>query len=371
VKTLLRSERAFVRRRDGESFLVRPAARSASRLSEVAAEIVEGLAVPTTADALCARVSAHFDVGPEECARAVNGFVDELIALGVVETRPAAEAQPAMRRRYLDLLKRTLVNLVYAEDALRLDTVLRDGPGADKLARQRLLRDVRYERPDAYAELVAAKRDGSLDGFWGARLAHTMIGLDGLENLERCAHRVFADGVPGDFLEAGVCHGGASIFLRALQVAYGEYDRATWLADSFAGVPPPTHPVDREHDLDLTEERVPWMAAGLDGVRDNFETYDLLSDRVRFLPGLFAETLPDAPVERLAILRIDGDLYASTRDALEALYDRVSEGGYVIVDDYGCLEPCRIAVDEFVAERGLDVELNQVDWTRVCWRKTA
>jgi O-methyltransferase len=345
--------------------------RSEARLSAVAAEIVEGLAVPTTADALCARVSARFDVGPEECARAVDRFVNELAALGVVETRPAAEAEGPLRRRYLDLLKRTLVNLVYAEDALRLDAALSGMPGADRLARQRLLRDVRYERPDAYAEVVATKREGGLDGFWGARLAHTMIGLDGLENLERCAHRVFADGVPGDFLEAGVCHGGASIFLRALQVAYGESDRVMWLADSFAGVPPPTHEVDREHGLDLTEERVPWMAAGLDAVRDNFETYDLLSDGVRFLPGLFADTLPDAPVEKLAILRLDGDLYESTSDALEALYDRVSEGGYVIVDDYGCLEPCRLAVDEFIAKRGLDVELNRVDWTRVCWRKTA
>lgn len=336
----------------------------------MAAEIVEGVAVPTTADELCARLSARFDVGPEECARAVDGFLDELIALGVVEARPASEAPPPLRRRYLDLLKRALVNLVYAEDALRLDTVASGDLDTDQVARQRLLRDARYERPDAYAELVAAKREGGVDGFWGARLAHTMIGLDGLDNLERCAHRVFADGVPGDFLEAGVCHGGAAIFLRALQVAYGEGDRATWLADSFEGVPPPTHQVDREHELDLTEERVPWMAAGVQAVRDNFETYDLLSDGVRFLPGLFADTLPDAPVERLAILRVDGDLYSSTRDTLEALYDRVSEGGYVIVDDYGALEPCQIAVDEFLAERGPDVELDQVDWTRVCWRKT-
>jgi O-methyltransferase len=351
---------------------VRPAARSESRLNPVAAEIVEGLGVPTTVDALCARLSARFDVDPEECARAVDDFVAELTVLGAVETRVAAEAgsEPAARRRYLDLLKRTLVNLVYAEDALRLDTALSGDLPSDRLARQRLMRDVRYERAEAYAEVVATKREGSLDGFWGARLAHTLIGLDGLDNLERCAYRVFADGVPGDFLEAGVCHGGASIFLRALQVAYGEDDRTTWLADTFAGVPPPTHAVDREHELDLSEERVPWMAAGIEAVRDNFATYDLLSDRVRFLPGLFADTLPDAPIDRLAILRIDGDLYSSTRDALVALYDRVSAGGYVVVDDYGCLEPCRIAVDEFIAERGLDVEIDQVDWTRVCWRKT-
>ena len=275
-----------------------------------------------------------------------------------------------MRRRYLDLLKKTLVNLVYPEDALRLDLALSGELGDDPLEARRLLRDVRYRRPDAHAELVAAKHDGTLGGVFGSRLSHTMIGLSGLDNLERCASKVFADGVPGDFLEAGVCHGGASIFLRALQVAYGEEDRVTWVADSFAGVPPPDHPVDREHELDLTEERHPWMAAGIEAVRDNFATYDLLSDNVRFLPGLFADTLPSAPVERLAILRLDGDLYASTRDTLAALYDRVSPGGFVIVDDYGCLKPCRLAVDEFLAERGLEVELHQVDWTRVCWRKT-
>lgn len=314
---------------------------------------------------------ARFDVGRDECARTVNGFVEELAGLGAVETRPSAEPPSALRRRYLDVLKRALVNLVYPEDALRLDALSSEGGlSGGSLADRRLLRDIRYQRPDAYAEVVGSKLDGSLDGFWGARLTHTMIGLSGLDNLERCADRVFADGVEGDFLEAGVCHGGASIFLRALQVAYGEGERATWLADTFAGVPPPTHEVDREHDLDLTEERVPWMAATLEAVRDNFETYDLLSEGVRFLPGLFADTLPAAPVERLAILRIDGDLYSSTRDALDSMYDRVSPGGWVIVDDYWCLEPCRQATDEFIAERGLDVELNQVDWTRVCWRKT-
>jgi hypothetical protein len=363
---LLRAERAYVRRRHGETFLVRPADRAESRLNPVAAAIVEGLAAPTTADALRARVSASFDVGAEECAQAVDGFVDDLARLGVVERSTATDGPPPLRRRYLDLLKRTLVNLVYPEDALRIDAAL-DGTASGDT---RLLRDVRYARPGAYDEVVASKLDGGLDSFTGARFAHTMIGLSGLDNLERCAHRVFADGVQGDFLEAGVCYGGAAIFMRALQVAYREEERTTWLADTFAGVPPPTHEIDREHELDLTEEQVPWMAASLETVRDNFATYDLLSDRVRFLPGLFADTLPDAPVERLAILRIDGDLYSSTHDALEAMYDRVSDGGYVIVDDYGCLEPCRLAVDDFLAERGLDVELHQVDWTRVCWRKS-
>ena len=364
---LVRSERAYLRHAAGESFLVQPSARSQLRLNPVAASIAEDLAAPITREELHARVLARFDVPAKVGTQEADRFVGELAELGLVETRD--EAGPDMRRRYLDLLKKALANVVYPEDALRLDLALSGDLPGDPLEARRLLRDVRYRRPEAYDDLVAAKQEGALGGAFGSRLAHTMIGLSGLDNLERCASRVFADGVPGDFLEAGACHGGASIFLRALQVAYGEEGRATWVADSFAGVPAPDHAVDREHELDLTEERHPWMAAGLEAVRDNFATYDLLSDNVRFLPGLFADTLPSAPVERLAILRLDGDLYASTRDTLTALYDRVSPGGFVIVDDYGCLAPCRQAVDEFIEERGLEVELHTVDWTRVCWRK--
>jgi O-methyltransferase len=125
-----------------------------------------------------------------------------------------------------------------------------------------------------------------------------------------------------------------------------------------------------DEGLDLTEDAVPWMAATLEAVQDNFRIYRLLSDNVVFLRGLFQDTLPDAPVERLAILRIDADLYSSTRDVLTVLYDRVSPGGFVIVDDYGALPQCRQAVDEFVQERALDIDLRWVDWTRVCWRKT-
>lgn len=367
---LVLSERTYLRSSGGEAYLVGPGPGTQLRLSVVAAAVAQELSSPITREELHGRLIDRFDVSAEACSEEVDRFVAELEARELVEVLEEPAPDGELRRRYLHLLKRALVNLIYPEDALRLELALTGELTGDAVRDQRLLRDVRYERPRAYDELVTAKREGKLALPLGGRLSHTMIGLTGLDNLERCAATVFADGVPGDFLEAGVCHGGASIFLRALQVAYDEAARRTWVADSFAGVPPPAHSVDREHRLDLSESRFPWMAAGIDAVRDNFATYGLLSDEVRFLPGLFADTLPTAPVGRLAILRIDGDLYSSTRDALTALYDRVSPGGYVIVDDYGCLPPCRLAVDEFVAERGLDVEIVRVDWTRVCWRKT-
>ena len=79
--------------------------------------------------------------------------------------------------------------------------------------------------------------------------------------------------------------------------------------------------------------------------------------------------MPHAPMERLAILRLDGDLYESTMDALRALYDRVSEGGFVIVDDYGVFENCRTAVADFRAARGITEPIQDIDGSGVFWRR--
>lgn len=169
-------------------------------------------------------------------------------------------------------------------------------------------------------------------------------------------------------MEAGACQGGASIFMRALQVAFGEERRAMWVADSFQGLPVPTFEVDVP--LDFRESKVPWLAASLQAVQDNFRTYDLLSDQVHFVEGWFSESLPAAPIGPLALLRLDADLYESTTDVLTALYDKVVPGGFIIIDDYHAFRACRSAVDEFRAARGITDPLRRVDWTAVYWQKT-
>ncbi len=72
----------------------------------------------------------------------------------------------------------------------------------------------------------------------------------------------------------------------------------------------------------------------------------MLGDNVQFIKGWFKDTLPDAPINQIAVARLDGDLYASTMDALSNLYGKLSIGGYLIVDDYALVE-CRQAVDDF------------------------
>ena len=367
---LLRAEGVELRREQHRTVLANPRGPGPLALNDVGTAIAERLGAPTTLASVCEHLRASFDIEPDECAAAVDRFVADLRERGLVETYGGTTAGTTLRRRYLDLLARALVNLIYPEHELRMEHLARHGVSDDPRGDARTLRDIRTQEAETLAALVGSKVEGHN---WRGQVtsqAHTMIGLRRLENLERCAARVFADGVPGDFLEAGVCQGGASIFLRALQVAYDEADRRTWVADSFAGLPAPEHPQDVAHGMDFTEPAQPWLAASLESVQENFRTYDLLSDHVRFLPGWFADTLPSAPVEQLAVLRVDADLYASTRDALDALYDKVSLGGYVVIDDYCAFEPCRAAVDEFRSGRGITDELHRVDWTAVFWRKT-
>jgi O-methyltransferase len=155
---------------------------------------------------------------------------------------------------------------------------------------------------------------------WPAR-AHTMIGLKRLANIRTCVEAVLDAGIPGDLIETGVWRGGATIFMRAILKARGVADRLVWVADSFAGLPPP----DTEHyphDEGITLHRFPQLAVSLERVQENFRRYGLLDEQVRFLKGWFRDTLPSAPIERLAVLRLDGDLYESAIQALDSLYRR-------------------------------------------------
>ena len=198
--------------------------------------------------------------------------------------------------------------------------------------------------------------------------AETMIGMRRLDNLEHCVRDVMENDVPGDLMETGVWRGGASIFMRAVLKAFDD-PRSVWLADSFQGLPRPdsiTYPADEGDSL----WRRTKLAVSVDQVKANFARYGLLDDQVHFLIGWFSETLPTAPVERLAVLRLDGDLYESTIVALRALYPKVSPGGYVIVDDWGAVPACKQAVLDFRREVGITDVIHEVDWTGAYWQRS-
>ena len=265
-------------------------------------------------------------------------------------------------RLYLDLMKRTLTNLIYADSEVHICN------GEDRFWTRWLVkllagRGIKLARPLPFD----LKR--RIEGEDWPPTAHTMIGVRRLDNIQECVEQVLAQSVPGDLVETGVWRGGGSIFMRAILEAHNITDRRVWVADSFEGLPPPNaekYPADSGFRLDLCSE----LAVSLDDVKANFQRYDLLDDRVCFLKGWFRDTLPHAPIEKLAVLRCDGDLYESTMDSLVNLYPKVSRGGFVIIDDYNALSVCKKAVHDYREANGISDTIVPVDSSAVYWRRT-
>ncbi|SRX82255.1 Macrocin-O-methyltransferase [Methylacidiphilum infernorum V4] [Mycolicibacterium parafortuitum] len=259
---------------------------------------------------------------------------------------------------YLDLLRRNLTRYGMRERV----------PSKWPLRRKVLYKAVNTLSPLrlGLSPFTENKRELGLD--WPAE-AETMIGMKRLTNLQECVETVLKEDVPGDLIECGVWRGGACILMRGVLAAYGDDTRRVWLADSFQGVPrsdPDNYKADKGIRADF--------AAGIlgvseDEVKANFERYGLLDDQVRFLPGWFKDTLADAPIESIAVLRLDGDLYESTIQALDALYPRLSPGGFCIVDDYRAVKACEMAVTDYRTKHGITAEIVDIDGTGVFWRK--
>jgi O-methyltransferase len=249
------------------------------------------------------------------------------------------------RDLYVTLLKRAILGLTI-EDAANL------WPEA-------------MGKPSAVAPFDAARRLAGAD--WPTQ-AHSMIGEARMDNIRACVERVLMDGVPGDFIETGVWRGGSVIFMRGLLEAHGVSDRRVWVADSFRGLPPP-NPAKYPKDKGIDAHQYRELAISLETVKANFARYGLLDDQVRFLEGWFRDTLPTAPIARLALMRLDGDLYESTMDALVALYPKLSVGGVVIVDDFA-IGACRAAVQDYRTAHDITDPIEPIDWTGVYWRRT-
>ena len=198
-------------------------------------------------------------------------------------------------------------------------------------------------------------------------LADTMIGMRRLINIQTCVETVLKENVPGDLIETGVWRGGCCIFMRAILAAHGVRDRRVFAADSFKGLPDP-NVQQYPQDKDCPWHKEDYLAVSQEEVAANFKKYGLLDEQVVFLKGWFKDTLAVAPIQQLAVLRLDGDMYESTMEALNALYHKLSKGGFCIIDDYDCVE-CKAAVEEFRTRHGIQSPLMEIDWTGRFWRK--
>lgn len=255
---------------------------------------------------------------------------------GAGVARPTANIVSSSSVRYLDLLESALTGLLWEDEPI--------DPWSTGFE----------------AEIRAIGRD------W-PKTACTMIGSARLRNFRNLIETALAENVPGDILEAGVWRGGACILARAVLAVHNVDDRCVWLADSFQGLPSP----DDKYPADIGDKHSTYsqLSVSEELVQKNFAKFGLLDEHVKFLPGWFEDTLPTAPVDALSVLRIDGDMYSSTTQALNALYHKVSVGGFVIIDDY-ILKGCREAVEDFRKSQKVTDPLQEIDGAGVFWKKS-
>lgn len=177
----------------------------------------------------------------------------------------------------------------------------------------------------------------------------------------------------GDFVECGVWKGGATGLMALVNLNYSSQRRTIHLFDAFSEICAPDTTLDGLKAVKEVEDAlgknsfISGEMSPLKGIYDRFggpgsleENKQLLehsikypADKIQYHIGWFQDTVPDtaSKIDRIAILRLDGDWYASTKVCLDYLYDKVVDGGFIIVDDYGCYEGCKKAVDEFLEKR--------------------
>lgn len=269
------------------------------------------------------------------------------------------------RELYLDLLQDTLLGLVYQDPPLDpWNGTLRDAAGKVFKIEVGTVIPAGPIHMEA-GTFNAAKRRNGLD--WPAT-AHSMIGEKRMGNIRYCVEEILRDGVSGDFIETGVWRGGACIYMRGILDAHCVEDRKVFVADSFEGLPTPdpAYPADSRdwhHGMAV-------LAVSLEEVEENFRRYDLLDEQVVFLKGWFKDTLPKlAPEQKFSLVRLDGDMYGSTWDALIHLWPRLTPGGFLIIDDYTSVRGCHHAVNAFRDQHKIKTELIRIDPAAAYFRK--
>ena len=200
-------------------------------------------------------------------------------------------------------------------------------------------------------------RQPSKRSFYLARLLlrvkpqYTMVSVKRLINLYELVRRVNATDLPGDIVECGVWNGGSAAIMRAACRDDRNYLRTFWLFDSFAGLPTPGSK-DGERAQDAYFEG--WCYGRVEKVTQIFNQLHLSLEPVRIIAGWFDSTLRAEPIKTIALLHIDADWYESVKVVLEELYDKVVDGGFIVLDDYWTWQGCQQAITEYLKEHQIE-----------------
>ena len=270
------------------------------------------------------------------------------------------------KEQYIELFKKILVGAVYEESGWEKiydnQRSFFSRPFSFQFLRDKIVRLLQKRSLVLYKKLDNNLKN-IIDGKASSGPRYTAVSIKRLDNIEYCINEILKNKIEGDFIETGVWRGGSTIFMRELLRINNITDRKVFVADSFEGMPKPKGKNDGSDLSSFISAKV-----SVEKVKSNFSFFDLNDEQVVYVKGWFSESLPNAPINKLSLLRLDGDLYHSTMDSLKNLYQKVSKGGYVIVDDYHDWVECKRAVSDFRDEHSITSELITVDWSAVYWK---
>ncbi len=201
---------------------------------------------------------------------------------------------------------------------------------------------------------------------------YTMTSPERLFALIQAVRYVSKAGIAGDIVECGVWKGGSMMAAALTLLECHDQSRNLYLFDTFDGM---TGPTDRDTSIDGVTAQVllqsssksdpasVWCCAALDGVMSAMRGTGYNTERLHFVKGPVEETVPERSPAHIAILRLDTDWYESTMHELKHLFPRLSQGGVLLIDDYGHWKGCRAAVDEYFAGNNIPILLNRIDYT--------
>lgn len=177
---------------------------------------------------------------------------------------------------------------------------------------------------------------------------YTKITRERFDTISRHAESI--NSLEGDVIECGIWKGGMGMYLSKLFP-----NKQLWLADSFSGFQ--DHLEDAVYEYKKDRHHKGRMAASFNTVIQNFQNLNINTENIKWLKGYVKDTLPDAGIEKIALLRVDVDAYSATREVLDYLYDKVVSGGYIIFDDT-CLFESTNAIKHFFEENYPESEID-------------
>jgi O-methyltransferase len=178
----------------------------------------------------------------------------------------------------------------------------------------------------------------------------------------------------GDIVECGVAAG--SNFAQMIKASKDAgHKRKYYGFDSFVGIPWAGERDQTQPGIGVKDKSKHGLleSSGISSHSrqsciDNLERWGVMDSDVILIEGWFQKTLPNNKIKDIAILRLDGDLYDSTKICLEYLYPKVQQGGLVIIDDYE-LKGCYDAVHDYFKDKNLTIDIIRVDYTAIWYKK--